>query len=90
MFESIVVRPDAKGPNDPVLDLGLLFEVMLFYGSTKLIADKRVLDYLLATLGPEALVELSSERLLTLYYTESTAIVISQTDSLGRTFHRPL
>lgn len=82
MFESIIfTRQKEFDPYAPVA-IGSLVEAMLFYQHTTVIADEGILTQLVNFFGPDNLLTLINEEILTIQYTESTTgIMIDGTGS---------
>jgi hypothetical protein len=67
----------------------MLFETMLFCGSTKLFADHQVQKFVLKSLTPDTLIQLISEGFLSVHFVESMLLMKTSSDSLGRRFYDP-
>lgn len=79
MFESITFfnqnRTDISNP----LDIGALVECMLFYGKTNIVANQSILKQLFTYFGVDRIIELISEDLLHIIYTETGAAINTHT-----------
>ncbi len=90
MFESIIFRRQGNGPKNKPIDLGMLIEAMLFYGSISIVADRDVLSCLLNELGQDGFLELVSEDFLRILFVESNTGIRTATNGLGQQLHDPV
>jgi len=77
MFQSAVVRRHHSGLN--TVDAGLLAETLLFYGSVHAVLDRGLLTDFLKSIGPENLLALLDQKLLTVRYSRTMTAVITKT-----------
>lgn len=71
------------------IDIGRLVESMIFYKTTYVVADKRMLSCLIAYFGVENLLLLIGGNNLVIYYCDSMLVLQSQA-ILGQTYHKPM
>ena len=89
MFESIICRSQDNLRIDNPIDIGLLFETMLFYSSTKLFGNNGVLEYVTKTISPHILLELLAEGLVEINYVESHGLIRNEPSGPNRVAYRP-
>ena len=70
MFEAITLTRYNNSFKQEPLDIGLLVEYMLFYGTTTVVADFQILDQLYHYFGGERLLRLVQEKYLQVVYLE--------------------
>lgn len=79
MFESITFFNQKIAEPSKQLDIGVLVECMLFYGTTAIIANASILRQLLTYFGVDHLTELIDEGLLKIIYTDTGLGVMTKT-----------
>ncbi len=85
MFDSIVVR--RHGDGQQLIDVGLVAETLLFYDHIHIVADDALLRDLLLIIGPQTLVRLIKEKILTVTFTRGLLAVTPYLSSSGIQFH---
>lgn len=86
MFESITFFNQNRTNSNSPLDIGALVECMLFYSKTSIVADQNILRQLFTFFGIERVIELISEDLLDIIYTE-TSVGVHTTTKNGTQYH---
>ncbi|MBK6895502.1 MAG: hypothetical protein IPH06_02790 [Alphaproteobacteria bacterium] len=89
MFESITFFNQNKNNASNPLDIGALVECMMFYGKTSVVANYSILRQLFTYFGIDRLVELISEDLLEIIYTETYIGIVTNTIK-GIDYHDPI
>ncbi len=89
MLDSVcfVINPQSDGIFQ--IDLGILAEAMIFYGSTTVIAKKQIVEQLVNSIGPEVILELLSEGFLKIKY-QHTSSGIHTSNSNSSEHHQPI
>ncbi len=90
MFQSITFRDQNKENATKPIDIGMLFECMLFYENTNVIATQGILRQLLDDIGVDNLISLTEEGFLKIIYTESFTGIKTEKNSVGTEFHLPV
>ncbi|MCF7851977.1 MAG: hypothetical protein K9M07_01910 [Simkaniaceae bacterium] len=70
MFEAIILTRFNNSLKKEPLDIGLLVECMLFYGTTTVVPDFQILDQLYHYFGGERLLQLVQKKYLQVVYLE--------------------
>lgn len=68
MFESLLIRRQRRFDVKNPIDLGMLAEALLFYGSVKVVADQAMLKQMLNEIGPDLLIEFLDRGALSIDY----------------------
>ena len=70
MFEAVTIRRQDSMSTEKPIDIGYLFECLLFYRTVYVVADAQILKQLVLTLGLEILEELIDQKHLVVIFTE--------------------
>lgn len=89
MFESILFRRQAAGPLGAPVDIGSILESLLFYGNTRVVADRSTIEPLVVGLGIDNFQRLVSEGLLKVSYLENWSAIATDTRD-GEQLHSPI
>jgi hypothetical protein len=89
MFEAVTIRPQYRYSQDPI-DIGFLFECLLFYRRVYVQGNHFVLEQLVKYFGPEVLMELMSSGTMEMLYEEDHLAIHSTTDQSGFAIHNPV
>jgi hypothetical protein len=71
------------------LDIGLLFETMLYYGTVNLFGDRGVLEFVIKKLGPGPVLDLIKDGFITPHFVESMGIITNNALPNGRFAYKP-
>jgi len=90
MFESILVKNQRITDPDNILDLGMLAEMLLFYQSVTILANRGILKQLLCEIGPETLIELIEGEHLNIIYLDNTLGIKTENTNTAHERHSPV
>lgn len=90
MFDSIIIRRQRRFDGDGPIDLGLLAEALLFYGSVTVVADQGMLKQIVNDVGPDVLLELMDIGALSIDYLGDNIGIQTKNANTAREEHDPI